>query len=265
MKRIETGKLTVIKNIADGLAYLKIEIGKNAEKFAPGNFVSLLPPASSGRYLRRPFSVAGIADESIELIIKNTGPATKSLVSLAGESVIEIMGPLGNSYQIPDNIKTLWMIGGGTGIASILFLNSLRSCNSANMDKILWAGKTKELLPSVDLLLDKEFSHIFKKNIAIATDNGSAGEKGTAPEILEKWLAKNAMPPDGIVSCGPHVMMKEIKKIADAKAIPAWFSMEEFMACGAGACAGCAIPSSSGGYLKVCSDGPVFKSGEVIL
>ncbi|MCL2295096.1 MAG: FAD-binding oxidoreductase [Spirochaetes bacterium] len=258
MKKIETGKLYILEDIATDLAYLKIKIGKNAQNYVPGNFVTILPPVSSGRYLRRPFSLAGNSDDSIELIIKNIGPVTKSLVSLAPETEVEVLGPLGNSYQIPENIKKLWMIGGGTGIASILFLNSMRQ---GNADKVLWAGRTKDQLPSADLFytdgLESRFSHIFKKNIVLATDDGSIGEKGTAPEILERWLGQES-PPDAIVSCGPHGMMQAIKKIADARNIPAWFSLEEFMACGTGACAGCAVPSSSGGYLKACVDGPVF-------
>ena len=280
MKRIETGRLIAVKNIAAGLAYLKIKIKENTENFAPGNFVTILPPVSSGRYLRRPFSVAGISDNSIELIIKSIGSVTKSLASLEEKTEIEIMGPLGNSYEIPSNIKKLWMFGGGTGIASILFLNAVRANNSGNNDKVLWAGRTKEAIPKLSsgnapgLLPEEgfhskgehgEFSHIFRKNISISTDDGSAGEKGRAPEILEQWFEKDAQAPDGIVCCGPHGMMKEIKKIADKRNIPAWFSLEEFMACGTGACAGCATPSSGGGYLKVCSDGPVFKSSEVIL
>ncbi|MCL2791710.1 MAG: dihydroorotate dehydrogenase electron transfer subunit [Spirochaetaceae bacterium] len=261
MKKIETGKLIVLKNIATDLTYLKIKIGESAANFTPGNFVTILPPAASGKYLRRPFSLAGVSDGSIELIIKSIGAVTKSLASLAEGAEIEIMGPLGNSYQIPENIKKLWLIGGGTGIASILFLNSLRS-NS--MDKVLWAGKTKEALPSMDLLRDKQFSHIFKQNIVIATDDGSAGEKGRAAEVLEQWLEKESNP-DGIVSCGPHGMMQAVKKIADDKNIPAWFSLEEFMACGTGACAGCVVKGSANSYLKACCDGPVFKSSEVIL
>ncbi|MCL2480781.1 MAG: FAD-binding oxidoreductase [Spirochaetaceae bacterium] len=267
MKKIETGKLAVIKNIANSLTYLKIKIEGNGENYAPGNFITILPPASSARFLRRPFSVAGISDGSIELIIKSIGPVTESLASLTQGTEIEIMGPLGNSYQIPENIKKLWMIGGGTGIASILFLNSLRSGNSVCIDKVLWAGKTKGALPSMELFAPQ--LEIFKKNIAFATDDGSAGEKGRAPEVLLQWLEKEHNP-DAIVSCGPREMMKEIKKIADKRAIPTWFSMEEFMACGSGACAGCAVPSPYGSmcsssYLKVCSEGPVFKSSEVIL
>ncbi|MCL2705338.1 MAG: FAD-binding oxidoreductase [Spirochaetaceae bacterium] len=267
MKKIETGKLLIVKNIAANLAYLKIKIEGNGENYAPGNFVTILPPISSGRYLRRPFSVAGNSDGSIELIIKNIGSVTESLISLTEGTELELLGPLGNSYQIPENIKKLWMIGGGTGIASILFLNSLRSGNSAYMDKVLWAGKTKEALPSMELFTPQ--SEIFRKNIAIATDDGSAGEKGRAPEILMQWLEKENNP-DGIVSCGPREMMKEINKIADKRGIPAWLSMEEFVACGSGACAGCVVPSPYGSrcsssFLKVCTDGPVFKSSEVIL
>ncbi|MDX9800022.1 MAG: FAD-binding oxidoreductase [Spirochaetia bacterium] len=278
--RMEKGILETVKTIGENLYYLKINLPLIAGEINPGNFISILPPPDSGKYIRRPFSAAGAEQGEVELIIKNTGPVTASLCRLKKGSEIDAMGPLGNTYSLKQ--KKLWMIGGGTGIASILFLNSSRF--TVSLDRVLWAGKTAAALPPEKIMQDKYFASVFMPNICFATDDGTLGEKGTASVVLEKWLKEatretgnnrdpysgksktaSGILPDAIVSCGPHGMMKGIKEIADNAGIPSWFSLEEFMACGAGACAGCAVPASGGGYLKACSDGPVFAGSEVIL
>ena len=281
---IEKGTLAAVKEIGENLYYLRVKLPVISEKIKPGNFISILPPPESGKFIRRPFSVAGTVSGCVELVIKNIGPVTSSLCRLKEGNMLDILGPLGNTYSL--NRKSIWMIGGGTGIASILFLNSSRfeAVPSSIYDRVLWAGKTASALPPENVMRDKFFSSVFRENISFATDDGTAGEKGTAPDVLEKWLKAAAdgtgrthiiqksssaggyiKTPDAIVSCGPHAMMKAVKEISERAGIPSWFSLEEFMACGAGACAGCAVPAAGGGYLKACSDGPVFAGSEVIL
>ncbi len=268
MKRIEKGRITAVKTLADNLALIEIDLPLTAGEALPGNFVSLLPPLESGKYLRRPFSIAGISGSCIELVIKGIGPVTKSLLSFEAGREISVLGPLGNRYSL--DFTTIWMIGGGTGIASLLFLNSSRIAGKGKGakrgDMVLWAGKTSSMIPSASLLAESRFRNIFHSNISLATDDGSSGEKGTASEVLQKWLLSGKYGrPEAIVACGPHGMMKAVREVADRENIPAWFSLEEFMACGAGACAGCAVPAAGGGYLKACEDGPVFAGKEVLL
>lgn len=281
MKRIENGFLEEKEEIAENLLYMKINLPGIAAGASPGNFITILPPAASGRFLRRPFSIAGTSGSSIELIIKGTGDVTKSFFALEKGAVIDAMGPLGNCYEIKE--KNIWMIGGGTGIASLLFLNSWRENHRRGMtgkdrqnstDKVLWAGKTASQIPSHAVLGRPEYSRIFRDNVFLATDDGSAGERGTAAEVLGQWIesrrssgsAGEITPlPCAIVACGPHAMMKGVREAAEKAGIPSWFSLEEFMACGTGACAGCAVPAAGGGYLKACDDGPVFEGKRIIL
>jgi dihydroorotate dehydrogenase electron transfer subunit len=269
MKKIEIG--IIEKNIAitSFLKYLKIKLPLIAKEILPGNFISILPPAQSGRFIRRPFSVAGVLKDSIELIIKKTGAVTNSLSLLNENEEIEVMGPLGNNYSSLLQTGKLWMIGGGTGVASLLFLNSQNINAGIEGNRVLWAGRNISMLPFSPGAAcsgsgkGSPVAHLISRNITFATDDGSLGEKGTSAEILLKWLENSK--PDAIVSCGPIGMLKEIKKIADNANIPAWFSLEEFMACGAGACAGCAVKAADSNYFKVCSDGPIFKSSDIIL
>ncbi len=252
MKIREKGKIISNKKIAENLFELKISLPKIASMSKPGNFVTVLPPLESGRYLRRPFSLAGKGNNHIVLVIRGIGKVTDALSTLTEGYELDVIGPLGNIY--PEISGRIWMIGGGTGIASVLFLRSSRKAEKYNNDRLMWAGKTSCALP-------KNYCHPL--NIEFATDDGTKGESGNAAFVLEKWLKSDK--PDAIAACGPHGMMKAVKKTAAEHGIKTYLSLEEFMACGVGACAGCAVKLEKGGYKKACEDGPVFDAECVVL
>lgn len=252
MKIKECGKIISNRKIAENLFELKIKLPEIASMAEPGNFVTILPPKESGRYLRRPFSLAGKGKDFITLVIRGIGKVTDSLSELEEGNELDVIGPLGNIY--PEIEGNLWMIGGGTGIASVLFLSSTRKANGKNNDRLMWAGQTSDALPD-------EYKHPLL--LEFATDDGSKGENGNAALVLEKWLKSGK--PDALAACGPHGMMKAVKEIAAKHNIKTYLSLEEFMACGAGACAGCAVKLKDGGYEKACEDGPVFDADRVVL
>ena len=247
MKILEKG--IVVSNLekARNLHFMEIRVPKISGLVKPGNFVSLLPPASSGAFLRRPFSVAGTGNESLKLVIRDIGKATHAITSLRDGDAIDVLGALGNSYPDFEPDKKIWLLGGGTGIASLLFLHGVH--NNPD-DRILWGGKCAKELPEAS-------------ECTLATDDGSCGECGNVVEVTRRWLASDK--PDYIVACGPRGLLKGVQQLATEYKIPAWMSCEEFMACGMGACAGCAVPLAAGGYARVCADGPVFKAEEVVL
>lgn len=251
MRKIEKG--TVVSNIraAENLHFIKIRLPEISEQLIPGNFVSFLPPAESGAFLRRPFSVAGNRDHSLDFVIKNIGKGTAAITALREGDAVEIMGPLGNSYPVFDKEKRIWFLGGGTGIASLFFLNSVH--NNAD-DVVFWGGKSGKELPEDEML---------PENCIISTDDGSRGEKGNVIETACRHLVSGR--PDIIVACGPRGLLKGAQMLSEKYGIPTWLSTEEFMACGMGACAGCAVPLTKGGYAKACEDGPVFRAEEVVL
>ena len=252
MKVRETGIIISNRKIAENLFELKIRLPQIAEAAEPGNFVTILPPSESGRYLRRPFSLAGKGKDFITLVIRGIGKVTDSLSELSEGRELDVIGPLGNSYgEIKGNI---WMIGGGTGIASVLFLSSLRASEGHKNDRLMWAGQTAHALPD-------DYPHPL--SVEFATDDGTKGENGNAAVVLKRWLESGK--PDAIAACGPHGMMKAVKQIGSEYNIKTLLSLEEFMACGAGACAGCAVRLTGGGYEKACEDGPVFEAERVIL
>lgn len=251
MKKIEKG--IVISNVkaAEDLHFIEIQLPEISKIIKPGNFVSFLPLSKSSAFLRRPFSAAGAYNKIVKFIIKKTGKATGSFIALNKGDFIEVMGPLGNRYPEFEKNKKIWMLGGGTGIASLLYLDLSRKNPH---DRLLWGGKTKSEIP------DK---YSLPANCMIATDDGSYGEEGTAGAVAERWLRDEK--PDIIAACGPKGLLKEVKILSKKYNIPAWISTEEFMACGVGACSGCAVPLEKGGFKKACSDGPIFRADEVIL
>ena len=251
MKIQEKGVVISNREVACNLHFMEIQVPKISAQIKPGNFVSLLPPASSGVFLRRPFSVAGVHDEILQLVIRDIGKATHAITSLKENETIEVLGPLGNSYPAFAPDKKLWLLGGGTGIASLLFLHEV---HDNPKDIILWGGKCSCELPEPAVL---------SAGCTLATDDGSKGECGNVVEVARRWLSSDK--PDYIAACGPKGLLKGVQQLASEYNIPAWISCEEFMACGVGACAGCAIPLAAGGYARVCADGPVFKAEEVVL
>ena len=251
MKILEKGIVISNLELAKNLHFMEIRVPEISAQIKPGNFVSLLPPVSSGAFLRRPFSVAGVQDGILKFVIRDIGKATHAITSMMDGDPVEVLGPLGNSYPTFEPDKKLWLLGGGTGIASLLFMYD---AHNNPKDRILWGGKNDCELPKLTQLPD---------GCALATDDGSCGECGNVVEVTRRWLAFDK--PDYIAACGPRGLLKGVQRLAAEYKIPTWISCEEFMACGMGACAGCAVPLAAGGYARVCADGPVFKAEEVLL
>ena len=251
MRIQEKGVVVSNTEAARNLHFIEVLLPQIAQLIKPGNFVSFLSPAQSGAFLRRPFSTAGSNGKSLKFIIKNIGRATGAITSLKKNDQIDVLGPLGTGYPEFESDKKILYLGGGTGIASLLFLSD-RHNNSDDM--IIWGGKTKCELPDKNTIPQK---------CILATDDGSCGMKGNVVEVAKSYIASGR--PDIIVACGPRGLLKGVQTLCAECGIPAWISTEEFMACGMGACAGCAVRLAKGGYAKACSDGPVFRADEVIL
>lgn len=248
---IESAVVEEKLELARNLVMLTLNAPQIAPQIAPGQFVSVLPPVASGAYLRRPFSVAGAKGTSLQLLIRPIGPVSRALCNTTESSKIELLGPLGKPY--PPICGEAWLCAGGTGAASLLFLAEWRQ--SAGLPTtIIWGGKSADQLPPPSLL---------PESCLIATDDGSCGETGFVGDVLAAKLERSQ--PTIIVACGPSAMLRQIKDLSAACHLPCLLSLEEFMACGVGACAGCVVELAAGGYARVCFDGPVFDAREVRL
>jgi dihydroorotate dehydrogenase electron transfer subunit len=247
----QIGVIKRSQEVAENLVLMDIAAPDIASRAHPGQFVTVLPPRGARGLLRRPFSIAGVNGGTLSLLIKPIGDVTRELCRLPTGSDLDIMGPVGNSYPAVDG--EVWMLAGGSGAASLLYLAKKRL--EQNLPgKLLWGGRTASHLPSSQAV-DYEFIP--------ATDDGTLGESGTVGVVLRRWLEHKH--PDAIFACGPIPMLRDIQSALREAKVPTWFSVEQYMACGVGACYGCVVTLVNGDYARTCEDGPIFPATEIAL
>lgn len=217
----------------------------------PGQFVNVLPPASSGKLLRRPISICDVKDGCLFLLVKRAGAATNAICDIAPGDSLDILLPLGKGFTVPDrNEGHYLLVGGGVGIAPLLYLGRhLR--NTGSEVSFLLGGRT-----SSDLVLLSEFAAV--GHLFITTEDASSGVKGLvtdSPAISGQY--------DMIFCCGPKPMMKAVGDMAKAKKTECEVSLENNMACGIGACLCCVQDTKDKGNTCVCKEGPVFNYNEI--
>jgi dihydroorotate dehydrogenase electron transfer subunit len=225
----------------------------------PGQFIMLRFPDQVFPLLRRPFSIhRRIAPDKditgIELLYKVVGEGTRKLSECQKGDVIDILGPLGNGFSFSAQYKRVYIVAGGIGVAPMLFLVSKLLENGVDPSecRIFLGGKSRE-----DLLCKDDFAEIGVA-VQVTTDDGTSGDQCFVTDPLE--LASKRRRPDIIYACGPMEMLNCVIHIAESNNIPCQISIETIMACGIGACLGCAVErkDNSGSYMHACLDGPVF-------
>ncbi|MDP2791377.1 MAG: dihydroorotate dehydrogenase electron transfer subunit [Rectinemataceae bacterium] len=241
---------------------------------APGQFFTFRPealePGDSG-LLRRPLAFAAFAEGRAYALYQIRGAATKALAASEEGSSLDVIGALGNAFPQPLPDEKPILLGGGIGIGPILFLHSLL----ASFDTPA-AGKPALFLGFRSAAFIPDFSapspaglHLISESLAearIATDDGSRGYAGTVMGALAAERAAlewQSIHKPHFYGCGPEPMLAALDAFAGAQGFPAHVSVEQWMACGVGACYGCVVPAAKGGYLRACADGPVFKSGDI--
>ena len=195
---------------------------------------------------------AELSADGLELVflIEVVGWGTEMLSSLAPGEEVELLGPLGRAFDISKSRKAL-LVAGGVGIAPLYFL--AKEFESSGESYELLAGfKTGE--KCLGGLGD------LQGEVTIYTEDGSTGTCGKVCDDLAQYLERDF---DSVFTCGPETMMAEVARLCEGAGVPCQVSLEERMACGIGACRGCVREGTGGKNLCVCTDGPVFDSGEV--
>jgi len=217
----------------------------------PGQFVNVLVENANNTFLRRPLSIHFVDYEKnvIKLYIKKIGEGTTKLGELSIGDKLNLVFPLGNSYSIPKNSKTL-LVGGGCGVAPLLYL--AKHLKDAGNDVTTILG-VRSAYDAVELDPYKEYGRIL-----VTTEDGTVGEKGypTQHSVFENEQFDYAF------TCGPEPMMKAIAAYSKSKNIPCEVSLENTMACGFGACL-CCVTETTEGNKCTCTEGPVFNIKEL--
>ncbi len=224
-----------------------------AQRAKPGQFVHIRINNGYDPLLRRPFSIHRCQGEKIEILYKVVGRGTEILSQKKIGNVIDALGPLGQGFKINAGSKEIVLVAGGMGIAPLYFL-------AEKLDRenilVLLGAETKGNILCLENLEN------LKAKVRIATEDGSKGYKGMLGELFFRLLKENSEI-DLVYTCGPIPMLKEIAQLSLKFKIPCQVSLEQRMGCGMGICLGCTIKGKNG-YLRACSDGPVFQANQIL-
>ncbi len=238
--KIEVAAAQVASNVrvAEGIFLLKLRGDYSA---APGQFY-MLRAWDRNPLLSRPLSVFNLDGDGISFLYAVRGRGTGLLSRLSPGNEIGITGPLGNGWPRRDG--RIALVGGGLGIAPLFYAAGVFSGSDAYLG-----------YPDEPYLVD-EFARVAAR-VMVSSDTGAGGTKGFITDIFD---------PDGYdacYACSPRPMLAALDRICSRAGVPLFVSLEERMACGVGACLGCAVRTVHG-YARVCRDGPIFPSSEVM-
>ncbi len=253
MKKTYNCQLIRKTEIAGGIFDFVIECDEIAAQAQCGQFLHI--NCGENTFLRRPISICDAENGEVRFIFEVKGEGTEALARKKTGGIIDVMGPLGHGFEIGDSIKSPVIIGGGIGVFPLYKL-----AKELKNAKVFLGFRSKDRV-----VMEKEFEAASDMTI-VGTDDGSYGYSGYIASAMERYLGFNEC--DMIYSCGPTPMLKAVKKIAEDRGIPCQLSLEQRMGCGIGACLVCACETNNSGadkYRKVCRNGPVLYSEEVVL
>jgi dihydroorotate dehydrogenase electron transfer subunit len=256
--RLHKALIVLHKPAGRGYYRLVLKAPEAARTALPGQFVMLRVSETLDPLLARPFGISAvISRSSLEIVYRVVGKGTTMLTTAKTGQTLNLLGPLGKGFPLPDKKSVPLLIAGGSGFPPLHFLVQRHRSRA----HLFLGARNKECLPPPSIV--RSFKETAEK-VHIATDDGSVGVQGTSTDILNAFLIKMEQKARLVLyACGPHAMLAAVSRIAAEHAIPCYVSMEERMACGLGACMGCSIPMKAGGYKRACKEGPVFDSREI--
>lgn len=248
-------KVKSLKKIKGNIFLLALESKHLLKTAVPGNFLHLRIKSA---ILRRPLSVHKVINGKVYILFRVRGRGTKALSTVKTESYLDVIGPLGQGFDLGGKKKdrTNILVAGGIGVAPLVFLAQELSKLSKDDNLILLGAKNNK-----EIVCEEEFKSLGFK-VKIATENGSRGIKGTVIKLLDKALTRSDKQ-TYVYACGPKEMFLAInKKLKKRPKIKCEVSFEQFMGCGLGVCCACSIKTKKG-YKKTCKDGPVFNIKDI--
>jgi dihydroorotate dehydrogenase electron transfer subunit len=221
-------------------------------------------PAGRTFMLNRPFSIhqasrrGGFAG-TLEVVFDVVGPGTEWLAEVEQHQQLDVIGPLGRSFQYPKGLRSCLLVGGGYGAAPLHFLAEELRAHDKDVSMIIGARSHERVFKPIE-------SKRLATSLAITTEDGSLGERGRVTDVLPQMIARNRT--EVVYACGPNPMLRAVAELCAGFKIPCQVAVEEMMACGLGVCWTCAVPllSADGGSwwnVRACVEGPVFNGARV--
>lgn len=248
-----------------------------AARAEPGSFVHLrcdplLP-------LRRPMSIMRAGDGWFDMLFKIHGHGTALLARREPGERVSVLGPIGTTFPLAGYRRRPLLIGGGVGIPPMVFLaehlkRAAPDCEplvlmgsevpfpfTSRPSTIMVPGVPANVIAAMPLLEDWRIAS------RLASSQGYPGcFDGFVTELAEHWLGTVAADEVQIFACGPTPMLAAVQALARRHRVDAWLSLEEYMACAVGGCAGCTVKIVEDGVAamrRVCVDGPVFAADTI--
>ncbi len=244
--------------------YLSLSFGpfNRIRSIKPGQFIHI-GFQNSPTFYRRAFSIAGVntAKKEVEIIIKVVGRGSYQLSQMRAGDTVNFLGPLGNPFTLPGKKQTALLVAGGVGYPPLLFL-AMRMIERGFDPKniaFFYGGRSSEDI------VDRARIRKLGVRFVATTQNGTFGERGMITTPLVRFLYSGETGKNVIFACGPEGLLKAVDTIATEFETPGQLALEAPMPCGFGICLGCIAPLKSGGFARVCKEGPVFDTGTIAL
>jgi dihydroorotate dehydrogenase electron transfer subunit len=233
-----------------------------AERARPGQFVNLAVGAQ-GALLRRPFSIARVSRQgafagTVDVVFDAHGPGTEWLTTVEPHDLIDVVGPLGSPFPLPQRKVACLLIGGGYGAAPLFYLAEELTRQGLRVDMIVGAASQERIFNAIE-------AKRLTASVTFTTEDGSYGEHGRVTDVLEEVVGSCR---SGVVyACGPNPMLRAVSERCQELELPVQVAVEERMACGIGVCFTCVLPvrlkDGSVRMKRSCLDGPVFNGAKV--
>jgi len=234
---MEQMKVRIISNqrLSSNIYRLRITLSPEIKKAKPGQFLHILISERNEPLLRRPFSIHRLHRNSVEILYQVVGKGTELLSQMGRSQNLDVIGPLGNGFNLDQLPQIAILIAGGIGIAPIIFLGEellrlRRVRKNSGLRLVVLLGTAKR-----EYLLYEKFLQEKGAEVRTATEDGSAGKKGLVTDLLPQLLQPEEYGEKmntAIYACGPKEMLKSVSLIAKERNIPCQISLEERMACG---------------------------------
>ncbi len=254
-KRKNTGMNVIVEKsrFSENVVRLVVEAPDVARARKPGHFV-IVRCGEGGERIPLTISDADETRGTITLVVQAVGVSTRKICALeAGDTLTDLVGPLGRATDIVKHDGTVVCCGGGVGIAPLLpIVKGMKEAGNRVVSVL--AARNKDLI-----ILEDEVRR-YSDEVVIMTDDGSAGTKGLVTAGVEDVIKREKV--SEVVAIGPAVMMKFVALLTKKYEIPTICSLNTIMVDGTGMCGACRV--SVGGKMRfVCVDGPEFDAHQV--
>jgi NAD(P)H-flavin reductase len=263
----ERRALTVTRNVPTGGYRIFSALDPSGPEPSAGQFYMLAARSGWGSeearpYLARAFSVADCERERrgirLDFLVEAVGPGTARLASLEEGEELWLTGPLGRPFSPPGELAPgapgAILVGGGIGIAPLAIWRR-RLADAGVPSRVLLGFRDREHSGGMELFRCSE--------VRLASDDGHAGHRGYVTDLLAVLLEGDDAGTAAVYACGPPAMLEAVRLLCAEREVACELAMEAPMGCGFGACFGCAVPRSGGGYMRLCVEGPIVRGEEI--